>query len=377
MVDTIDIEYGLHQDKVKIFLKFKFDARTIELVKKIADAKWSQSHKAWHISYYDEALDLIKSTLTKNNISLKLLNSYDDVEIPKPRVIVKASDGLEHLKIESLEKIKQFKYWMRSRRYGDSTIKTYTDSLETFLRYFAHKPIHEITNEDLINFNNRYLLANSFSSSYQNQIVNAVKLFFRSIEDKKLQPDLIMRPKREKHLPNVLSKEEVKAILNAHSNIKHRALLSLIYSCGLRRSELLNLKLKDIDSKRGLVLIRNAKGKKDRIAPLSSKVLELLRHYYTEYKPAIWLFEGELDGEKYSEQSLQSVLKQALNKTTIVKPVTLHWLRHSFATHLLENGTDLRYIQELLGHSSSKTTEIYTHVSTKNLQQIKSPFDDL
>ncbi len=377
MVDTIDIEYGLHQDKVKIFLKFKFDARTIELVKKIADAKWSQSHKAWHISYYDEALDLIKSTLTKNNISLKLLNSYDDVEIPKPRVIVKASDGLEHLKIESLEKIKQFKYWMRSRRYGDSTIKTYTDSLETFLRYFAHKPIHEITNEDLINFNNRYILANSFSSSYQNQIVNAVKLFFRSIEDKKLQPDLIMRPKREKHLPNVLSKEEVKAILNAHSNIKHRAMLSLIYSCGLRRSELLNLKLKDIDSKRGLVLIRNAKGKKDRIAPLSSKVLELLMHYYTEYKPAIWLFEGELDGEKYSEQSLQSVLKQALNKTTIVKPVTLHWLRHSFATHLLENGTDLRYIQELLGHSSSKTTEIYTHVSTKNLQQIKSPFDDL
>jgi integrase/recombinase XerD len=377
MVDTIDIEYRLHDGKMKLFLKFKFDARTIELVKTIADAKWSQSHKAWYISYYDEALDLIKSTLAKNNIRFILLNGYDDIEIPKPNLITKPSDELSHLKSELLEKIKQFKYWMRSRRYGESTIKTYTESLETFLRYFAHKPIGEITNEDLINFNNKYILANSFSSSYQNQVVNAVKLFFSSIEDKKLQPDLIMRPKREKLLPNVLSKEEVKVILNAPNNLKHKAMLSLIYSCGLRRSELLNLKLKDIDSKRGLVIIRYSKGKKDRIAPLSVKILDMLRQYYAEYKPTIWLFEGELVGEKYSEQSLQSVLKQALNKTTINKPVTLHWLRHSFATHLLENGTDLRYIQELLGHSSSKTTEIYTHVSTKNLRQIKSPFDDL
>lgn len=180
MVDTIDIEYGIHQDKVKLFLKFKFDARTIELVKTIADAKWSQSHKAWYISYYNEALDLIKSTLTKNNITPRLLNSYDDVEIPKPQVILKSSDDLEHLKSDSLEKIKQFKYWMRSRRYSDSSIKTYTESLATFLRYFGHKPISEITNENLINFNNRYILANSFSSSYQNQVVNGVKLFLEA-----------------------------------------------------------------------------------------------------------------------------------------------------------------------------------------------------
>lgn len=377
MVDTIDIEYGLHHDKVKLFLKFKFDALTIELVKTIADAKWSQSHKAWYISYYDEALDLIKSTLTQNHIRYKLLNGYDDVEIPKPQVIVKASDELEHLKSESLEKIKQFKYWMRSRRYGESTIKTYTESIATFLRYFSHKAINEITNEDLINFNNRYILANSFSSSYQNQVVNAVKLFFRSIEDKKLQPDLIMRPKREKVLPNVLSKEEVKAILNAPSNIKHKAMLSLIYSCGLRRSELLNLRLKDIDSKRGLIIIKQAKGKKDRIVPLSLKILDLLRDYYTAYKPKEWLFEGQNGIGQYDERSLQQVLKQSIEKSNIKKPVTLHWLRHSYATHLLENGTDLRYIQEILGHSRSTTTEIYTHVSTKGIQNVISPFDNL
>jgi integrase/recombinase XerD len=154
-------------------------------------------------------------------------------------------------------------------------------------------------------------------------------------------------------------------------------MLSLIYSCGLRRSELINLRPTDIDSKRGIVIIRQSKGKKDRIAPLSPKILEMLREYYIGYKPKTWLFEGQIENTKYDERSLSNVLKQALTKSNISKPVSLHWLRHSYATHLLESGTDLRYIQELLGHSSSKTTEIYTHVSTKSIQQIKSPFDDL
>jgi integrase/recombinase XerD len=220
-------------------------------------------------------------------------------------------------------------------------------------------------------------LKNNLSASYQNQIVNAIKLFFQTIRETKMMVDKIHRPKRAKLLPNVLSKEEIKLILNAHSNIKHKAMLSLIYACGLRRSELLQLKPADIDAMRGIVMIRQAKGKKDRIAPLSEKILILLREYYTISKPKIWLFEGQNAGERYSEQSLQSVLKQALHKVGNTKPVTLHWLRHSYATHLLESGTDLRYIQELLGHSSSKTTEIYTHVSTKSIQQIKSPFDDL
>ena len=145
----------------------------------------------------------------------------------------------------------------------------------------------------------------------------------------------------------------------------------------LTPSELLNLKPTDIDSKRGIVIIRQSKGKKDRIAPLSPKILELLREFYIGYKPKTWLFEGQNENTKYDERSLSNVLKQALTKSRINKPVSLHWPRHSYATHLLESGTDLRYIQELLGHSSSKTTEIYTHVSTKSSQQIKSPFDDL
>lgn len=154
-------------------------------------------------------------------------------------------------------------------------------------------------------------------------------------------------------------------------------MLSLLYSCGLRSGELLALQPSHIDSERYLIFVKNGKGKKDRIVPLSSKILGMLRDYYRVFRPKRYLFEGQLVGEAYDARSLQLVLKAAAKRAGIDKPVTLHWLRHSYATHLLESGTDLRYIQEILGHSSSKTTEIYTHVSTKSIQQIKSPFDDL
>jgi integrase/recombinase XerD len=231
--------------------------------------------------------------------------------------------------------------------------------------------------DDVIRFNNDYILRKGLSASFQNQVINAIKLFYRKRFNKNMELDNLHRPRSEKRLPNVLSKEEVKAILEAPVNLKHRAMLSLIYACGLRRSELLNLTLKDVQSDRNLLFIRQSKGKKDRLLPLSMKLLDLLRTYYKIFKPKQWLFEGEREGNKYSEKSLENVMKQSLQKAGIQKKASLHWLRHSYATHLLENGTDLRYIQELLGHSSSRTTEIYTHVSTKNIQQIRTPFDDL
>ena len=267
--------------------------------------------------------------------------------------------------------------WMRSKRYSESTIGTYTDALRIFLRFYSNKAVSEISNNDLILFNNEYILAKKLSTSFQNQVVNAIKLFFKTVENKNMDMASVHRPKREKLLPNVLSKEEIKLILSAPKNLKHRAMLSLVYSCGLRRSELLNLKLSSIDSKRGLVIIKMAKGRKDRVVPLSEKILQLLREYFLAYKPKEWLFEGQTDKEQYTGSSLAAVLKQAIEQCGINKPVTLHWLRHSYATHLLENGTDLRYIQEILGHSRSTITEIYTHVSNKSIQKIISPFDYL
>ena len=279
--------------------------------------------------------------------------------------------------MNTTQQLEAFKSYLNYRRYSKNTIKTYSDALQSFFKFHATENIEQLTIEHLIKFNNEHILKNSYSASYQNQVINAIKLFYRNRFNRKMEVDFIERPRREKRLPNVLSKSEVKTILDSPINLKHRAMLSLIYACGLRRSELLNLTLKDVLSDRHLLFIRQSKGKKDRMLPISDKLISMLREYYRAYKPKIWLFEGQNPGEQYSERSIQLVLNQTLVKAKINKPVTLHWLRHSYATHLLETGTDLRYIKELLGHSSSKTTEIYTHVSTHSIQKIKSPFDDL
>jgi len=312
-------------------------------IKQLWDARWSSTLKCWHLPDNQE-----------NRKRFKI-----------------------DCHAEESEDIKEFIRWLRSKRYSESSIKTYTNAIKSFLRFYENKAIGEFSNSDIITYNNEYILKNKLSASFQNQVVNAIKLFFRIRSDILLNPELIHRPKREKVLPNILSKEEIKQILSASKNMKHKAMLCLIYSCGLRRSELLNLRLKHVDSGRKLLIIKQSKGKKDRVVPLSDKIILQLKDYYRHYKPKVWLFEGQYAGEKYHERSLEQVFKQALNSTNIIKPATLHWLRHSYATHLLESGTDLRYIQELLGHSSSRTTEIYTHVSTKNLRNIKSPFDDL
>lgn len=318
------------QGQIRIAVYFEKNQRAIDRFKKLDDAKWSVLKGVWHLP--DTA---------KNRKQFQVFTGV-----------------LSGVGVQQIEKFRQ---WLFSKRYSASTIKTYSEALKSFLIFFREKAISEIGNEDVIIYTNEYILRKKLSASFQNQIVNAIKLFFKTIQDRKIEIDKIHRPKRAKVLPNVLSKEEVK----------------LIYSCGLRSGELLALKPIHIDSNRHIVLLKNAKGQKDRITPLSPKILEMLRIYFREYRPKIYLFEGQKVGMPYDARSLQLILKQALQKTKIAKPVTLHWLRHSYATHLLESGTDLRYIQELLGHSSSKTTELYTHVSTKSIQQIKSPFDDL
>lgn len=335
-----------HKNENRIAVFFEKDTELNNRIKIQPGAKWSKTLKAWHLP------DTIE-----NRKKYKL-----EVELPGKNII---------------KEVRQFSLWLQSKRYSNNTVKTYTEALKTFLMFYKEKDITEITNDDVINFNNAYILKNNYSASYQNQIVNSIKLYFKVIKNVNLEIDKIHRPKREKLLPNVLSKEEVKQILNVHTNIKHRTMLSLIYACGLRRGELLNIKPADIDSNRHLLIIRQAKGRKDRVVPISDKIIEMLREYYKMYRPKVWLFEGQRAGLRYSERSIEQILKNALGKAKINKPVTLHWLRHSYATHLLESGTDLRFIQELLGHKSSKTTEIYTHVTEKSLQKIKSPFDDL
>ena len=398
-MQTIIAEKVIHNNEPRILLRFQRDEAIISLIRKIPNCKWSKTHSAWHVPDITESkVNLVK--LTSDSIAIRWVDqikvndaqkSASSINENKDAIIDttitadnKPLPGLRARKIkesntpeiDTIDEIKQYKQYLTQRRYSESTIKSYTDGLKIFLRFTA-KPIPEISNKDLEVFNHEYVIKNQYSLSFQNQIINAVKLFFSCIYNTKFEVDAVERPRREHKLPNVLSKEEVKRIITSPTNIKHRAMLSLIYACGLRRSELIHLKLSDVDSKRGLLMIRQAKGKKDRIVPISEKIITLLRDYFIAHRPKIWLFEGQNTETQYNEQSLQSVFKQAIKKTKSNNKATLHWLRHSYATHLLEAGTDLRYIQELLGHRSSKTTEIYTHVTDNSLKKIRSPFDDL
>ena len=334
----------VHKEKW-IAVRIPPDARLIARIKQFQGAKWDAGLRAW----------LVPDT-PEHRRAFRL-----EVEV--------------QLSVQHAGRIETFTSWLRSRRYSDNTVKVYTDCMRVFLRFFNDRDAQELTDGDVIRFNNEYILANKLSASYQNQAVNAIKLFYSSMEHKRLDVQLVHRPKTEKHLPNVLSKEEVQQLLKALSNRKHVAMLALIYACGLRRGEVLKLLPTDVDAKRKVLIIRQAKGRKDRIAPLPDMIIDMLRVYYKEYRPIKWLFEGQQAGEAYSERSIELVFKKALRLSGVKRPATLHWLRHSYATHLLEGGTDLRYIQELLGHKSSKTTEIYTHVSTRNLQSIRSPIE--
>ncbi len=351
---------------------FDYDVELISLLKKVKGASWSNTRKSWFVEDKEGTLQEL----------LKVFKGIAWVDYSRLKDKLPEEDAIKTKEKETIPEeiqkgLQELRIWMQHKRYSESTIKTYLDAAKSFLRFIHPKPLPEVDNSDMVRYVNEYILKNKLSFAYQNQVINATKLFFREVGKSKLNVDKLERPRSEHKLPNVLSKEEVAAILNAPKNTKHKTMLSLIYACGLRRSELINLKPIDVDSKRGLLIIRQSKGRKDRIVPISDKVITMLRDYYKLYKPKVWLFEGQIVGEKYSEASLQEVLKTAIKNANINKPVSLHWLRHSYATHLLESGVDLRYIQELLGHKSSKTTEIYTHVSTKNIQKIISPFDSL
>jgi integrase/recombinase XerD len=372
----IIIEKETHKELNIISLRFEKDGELVSHLRtKIPSARWSATLQVWYV---------LADHFTVNDFLVVFRGvAFIDYSRMKPSEFRKkekntvAKPPKIEISQEGREKLHQFKQYLLSKRYGTSTISTYHDAVLTFLRFFRDKELGNLTNEDIIHFNNAYILPNNLSQSYQNQVINGLKLFAQVVEGNQLKPELMHRPRREKLLPNVLSKEEVKRILRSSKNIKHRMMLSLIYACGLRRSELLNLEMKDILSDRNLLFIRRSKGKKDRVVPIGNELIEQLREYYRQYKPRKWLFEGQTVGENYSAKSLQNVLKQALDRENIKKPVTLHWLRHSYATHLLESGTDLRYIQELLGHSSSRTTEIYTHVSNDSIRKIQSPYDSL
>lgn len=270
----------------------------------------------------------------------------------------------------------ELKKELRLKGYSPKTIKAYSGHLERLTEYYSKK-LRDLDENDIKDYLIVLVDQMGCQYSYMQQALCAVKFFYSNVARMDSMIADISFPKKERKLPDVLSMDEIACILKQTGNLKHKAILYLTYAAGLRVGEVVRLKVQDIDTIRGIVKIDQGKGKKDRISLLSSKAETILKEYLAEYKPNDWLFEGDAPGKHLTERSVQRVFENSRKKAGIMKDVSVHTLRHSFATHLLESGTDLRYIQELLGHSSSKTTEIYTHVSTRDLKRIQSPLDSL
>jgi integrase/recombinase XerD len=363
----VTAEPVIHNDENRIKLVFSYDKELIEKVKKIPGARWSQTMKCWHVPDTNECLtymqNFIGCPITTNSVQNEKMQVSKNEESPTSMI----ADST----------IVTFHKYLTNLRYSINTIKNYEMSVRIFFEFHKFKDPEDITMEDINNFCGSYIVNQKRSASYQNIFINAIKLYYKVIYNKCIEIEEIKRPRREHRLPCIFNKEEVAKILQAPTNIKHRAMLATVYSCGMRCGDLINLKISDLDTQRMLIHLKKGKGNKDRIVPLSKKLVELLRDYYKTYRPKKYMFEGSAKGEPYSETSIRQIFRSAVGKAGIKKPAKLHWLRHSYATHLLESGTDLRYIQEILGHNSSRTTEIYTHVTLHSIQNIRNPFDDL
>ncbi|WP_067148997.1 site-specific tyrosine recombinase/integron integrase [Pseudotamlana agarivorans] len=371
---SITLKHLLIKDQRFIGLQFNTDKVIHALVKQLPEVKWSKEFNMAYIKNTKENLDLIYKIFT--GVAWVNANYFFD---KKPR-----NENTEPLDIT----------WFRNRaipqnyrlcptsyldkleikKYANNTARMYISAFEAFINYYYSKEIDAI-NENDVRLYILKLVQEGKSDSSVNIAINSIKFYYEMVLGMPNRFYQIERPRKEKKLPTVLSKAEIKRIIANTNNIKHKCIVSILYSSGMRRSELINLKLQDIDSSRMVIRVNAGKGKKDRFTILSENLLVDLRQYYKEWRPKTYLIEGTY-GQQYSAQSVAQIVSRAAKKASIRLKVSPHILRHSFATHLLEDGVDIRQIQVLLGHSSTKTTEIYTHVATTTFKAIKNPLDD-
>lgn len=386
-----------HREADNLALFFPYNETLKQCVRSIAGMRFSATHKCWYAenrpTLLSEIFAAFKGVAWVDVTALKQTNEVRAPDPPAaaivPVVVAPAAEitrsvgerkpppridgALNDLQRQTLRMIEQK---LNLRGYSPNTVRTYLQSFKEFMLFYGEEDPQNLTEFEIRNYILYLIEQRKLSRSTQNQAINAIKFFYEKLL---LQPRKVYyldRPMKEHRLPEVLSTEEVMRIFEALDNLKHRVMLMLIYSAGLRRSELINLRLGDVDLHRNMVLIRGGKGRKDRHTVVAQNLVPFLEQYVNQYQPGFWLFEG-VQGDRYSASSLQQVLKQAVQRAGIRKRVRLHMLRHSFATHLLESGTSTRYIQVLLGHESPKTTEIYAQVTRFALENIESPLDKI
>lgn len=384
------LSYGIkpeiisYKGEQRIKLQFEFNSTLANVVKQIPGRLWSRTLIAWHVPNeikLVEQLLAILGSMERNPAGKPSAIKLPVTQVPAPlqKISTSPSRAIEFDDLNDIPMpvwIDDFERHITIRNYALSTRKSYRNNLILFNKYFLGNDVKQLQKVEIEKYLEYLCIEKNYSSAALNVTVNAIKFLYEKVLSFPRECYQFPRAKRAHKLPTFFHQQEITNMFNSVTNIKHKVILYVGYSAGLRVSEIVNLKISDIYSGSMQIRIEQGKGKKDRMVMLSEKVLELLRAYYTKYKPVYWLFEGP-KGEQYSVRSVQEILKKAKSLAGIVHKGSVHTLRHSFATHLLEGGTDLRLIQELLGHTSIKTTAIYTHITDTSKARVKSPLDKL
>lgn len=364
---VVVLENKFHRNAEQILIKFAYNESIKAIVKSIPGALWSTQLKSWYIPLSTKNLNNLKTALqpvalVKDCVVFTQLNSSRHQK--RKRVLNAASRKI----------LLGYRQYLKGKRYSDSTVKTYLTLTADLIEFYNEVDIKDLNNRSVEVFIEQVMIPKQYAISTHRQFISSLRHFKAFYPECQIDELKLELPKKDKLLPTVLSKEEVIDLIRTTANLKHRCIIALLYACGLRIGELINLELNHIDIDRKQLFIKKAKGRKDRYVILADSFLPLLSNYLNTYAPSFYLFEGQ-GKNKYSAESIRSFLKRSCKAARIKKRVTPHTLRHSYATHLLENGIDIRYIQVLLGHSRPETTMVYTHVTKKDLLDIKSPLD--
>jgi integrase/recombinase XerD len=375
MKKAISICLLQHRGKDWILLRFEPNADWTKRIKAVPGRKWTETYRGWLVPDTLENRKLCKLA----PIATKTKTPFAKKTDTKPTTVKASQEPKSILSHENNLALEKFIQELTLMAYSPSTIKTYRNEFLQLLKLLKKKPASELTIDELRRYMSYTITEEGINENTAHSRLNALKFYYEQVLKKEKFFWEIPRPKKPQQLPRMFSQSEISSIINKTDNLKHKVMLMLAYSAGLRVSEVVSLKTWQIDSKRRCIHVEHAKGKKDRITPLSPVLLVMLRKYASEYKPDPrgYLFEGHTKGTPYSNRSLQEVLMAAKQKARVIRPGSIHALRHSFATHLLEKGTDISIIQKLLGHNDLKTTLRYLHATNKDILNIISPLDSL
>lgn len=379
---TISCSYIYHRNQEQILLKFPKNGEIIRVLKNVGFVKYSNTHKGWCFPKKRELLQtIIKELKPIANVNIQNLKKPSAIVVSsskQPAILHNTNlDATRYISNYNLLQLHLFVQALILKGYSINTQKTYRNEFAIFLQTIKNVNADKLTTQRIKNYLQYCFTHLKLSENTIHSRMNALKFYYEQVLHKQKFFFEIPRPKKKIILPKVISEEKMLKCFIQIPNLKHKVLLMTAYSMGLRVSEVVAIKVANIDSKRMQLFIEAAKGKKDRVVPLSKILLQLLREYYSIYKPKIWLFEGQFEGTHYSKRSAQELFNYYFKKWGLPKYTSFHSLRHSYATHLLEAGTDIKYIQALLGHNDIKTTLKYTHVSKRELGKIESPLDKM